>query len=106
MVVEEISGLGFEPLDTKGLTESAPGTSRVHFAEQQHVASESSGHFATPRERPKDVETHAPCGTGVARNFTPDLAELSEMWDQIPEPLRQSWLLTARMLVEKSGIHS
>jgi len=90
---------GFEPIDVKGLTEDEVRTFRVHTEEPQHVVSEASGHPATPLERPNDVQTHAPCGTGVARNLAPDLLELTAIWDRLPEPLRQSWLLTARLFV-------
>jgi len=71
----------------------------VHSEEQQHVVSESSGHSATPREQPNDIQTHAPCGTGVARKRTdspvPELLELSlelrkivSQWPSLPEHIR------------------
>jgi hypothetical protein len=37
------------------------------------------------------------------QNPQSDLAELSEIWDRIPKALRQSWLLTARMLIDRGG---
>ena len=37
---------------------------------------------------------------GKSVGMPPDLAELATLWDQVPEVIRQSWLLTAKALAK------
>jgi len=37
---------------------------------------------------------------GKSDGMPADLAELATLWDQVPEAIRQSWLLTAKALAK------
>ena len=99
-VVEIISGLGFERIDSKGLIEFKPATNQAQIGEPSEFIVPPRENVKTPQEHPKDTPDDFFCGARVGTKLFEELAELVRVWERIPNEIRQSWILTARVLTQ------